>query len=138
VVDDFAALRTARERAVGVEIVDPQGRRPLSLTEAAAAESYQLTQAGFFELRAANGRRELIAVNPDRRESDLSPMPDDVLALWRGRGGESAASTQATSAHADVAVPYGLWWYAMLLLLAAALAESFIGSRYLGTLREQP
>jgi hypothetical protein len=65
-------------------------------------------------------------------------MPDDVLALWRGRGGESAASTQATSAHADVAVPYGLWWYAMLLLLAAALAESFIGSRYLGTLREQP
>jgi hypothetical protein len=138
VVDDFVALRTARERAVGVEIVDPQGRRPLSLTEAAAAESYQLTQAGFFELRAANGRRELIAVNPDRRESDLSPMPDDVLALWRGRGGESAASTQATSAHADVAVPYGLWWYAMLLLLAAALAESFIGSRYLGTLREQP
>jgi hypothetical protein len=30
-----------------------------------------------------------------------------------------------------------LWWYVMLLLFAAAIAESVIASRYLGTLREE-
>jgi hypothetical protein len=138
VVDDFVALRAAKERAVGVEIVDPQGRRPLSLSAAASADSYQMTQAGFFELRSANGRREVIAVNPDRTESDLTPIPADVLALWRGRGATAPGEPPSAAVRADVSVPYGLWWYAMLLLLAAALAESFVGSRYLGTLREQP
>lgn len=136
VVDDFITLRTAKARAVAVEITDPRGRRPLSLREAASADSFQLTQAGFFELRAANGRRDLVAVNTDRRESDLTPMPDDVLALWRGSEAMAPRTAQAR-ARADASVPYGLWWYAMLLLLITALVESLIGSRYLGTPQEQ-
>src|SRR5579862_6926339 len=136
VVDDFVSLRTARERAVAVEVIDPNGRRPLSLSEAASAESFQLTQAGFFELRAANGRRHLVAVNADRRESDLTPIPDDVLALWRGPGA-APPRTADTRTRADASVPYDLWWYAMLLLLVTALAESFIGGRYLSTPQER-
>ena len=57
-VDSFLELRTAKEQAVGVEVVDPNGRRPLSLNEATTAQSYQLTQAGFYQLRLANGRQE--------------------------------------------------------------------------------
>jgi hypothetical protein len=165
-VDDVVALRTAREQAVGVEVVDPSGKRPLSLQEAVASQSYPLTEVGFYEVHLANGRQDLIAVNADRRESDLTPIPDEVLALWRGSAGgagtasESASSRElATTATASTgssggpatlalaasqtraqsaAVPRSLWWYAMFCVLAAALAESVIGGRYLATLRDEP
>ena len=54
----------------------------LSLTEAAKAQSFQLTRAGFYRIRFANGKDALIGVNPDRRESDLQPMSKDLLELW--------------------------------------------------------
>jgi hypothetical protein len=149
-VDEFVELRAGRERAVGVQVVDPRGERLLSLGAGAAAERLQLAHAGFYELHLANGRRDLIAVNPDRRESDLAPMADEVLALWRGsaRSGERAAQSasapgpsEAQSGAGELEGSYlrsrhDLWWYAMALLLAAALAESVAGSRYLGTRRE--
>ena len=86
-VDSFLELRTAKEQAVSVEVIDPDGRRPLSLKEAATAQSYQLTHAGFYQLRLANGRQDVIGVNPDRRESDLDVIPADVLSLWSGNAG---------------------------------------------------
>jgi hypothetical protein len=33
--------------------------------------------------------------------------------------------------------PQSFWWYVMLLVLAAAVAESAVASRYLGTQREE-
>jgi hypothetical protein len=33
--------------------------------------------------------------------------------------------------------PFSVWWYIMLLVLTAALAESWVASRYLGTRREE-
>ena len=142
-VDDVIALRSAKEQAVGVEVVGPSGERPLSLQEAVSSQSYQLSHAGFYEVHLANGRQDLIGVNADRRESDLTPMPEDVLALWRGSdsapaAGSVADATPATRPVAQVtAVPRSLWWYAMLCVLAAALAESAIGGRYLATLRDE-
>ncbi|HEY2590955.1 MAG TPA: hypothetical protein VGI35_05130, partial [Steroidobacteraceae bacterium] len=126
------------------------GERLLSLGAGAAAERLQLAHAGFYELHLANGRRDLIAVNPDRRESDLAPITDEVLALWRGsaRSGEQAAASasapgprEAQAGAGALEEPYmrsrhDLWWYAMAVLLAAVLAESVAGSRYLGTRRE--
>jgi hypothetical protein len=141
-VDSFIDLRTSKEEAVGVEVIDPEGRRPLSLKEATSAQTYQVTQAGFYELRLANGRQDVIGVNPDRRESDLEMLPPDVLSLWTGKGaaaetGEASAAQAAASGPAeDKSKPYGLWWYVMLLALAAALAESWVASRYLGIRRE--
>ncbi len=136
-VDQFVALRAARERGIGVEVIDPEGHRPLSLQAAASVQWLRLTHAGFYELQLANGRSDLIAVNPDRRESDLTPIAPDVLALWRGSSSESASAPAATVAPAAPAAR-SLWWYAMVVLLVAALAESAVGSRYLGTLREGP
>jgi Aerotolerance regulator N-terminal/von Willebrand factor type A domain len=143
-VDDLIALRTAKEQAVGVEIVEPSGQRPLSLQEAVSSQSYQLSHAGFYEVHLANGRQDLIGVNADRRESDLTPIPEDVLALWRGsatgsRPGEATgAAPVAASVSRVTAVPRSFWWYAMLCVLAAALAESVIGGRYLATMRDEP
>ena len=135
-VDEFVALRSGKERGVGVDVVDPEGRRPLSLAASATAQWLQLAHAGFYELRLANGRRDLIAANPDRRESDLTPIPPDVLALWRGTAGSSASPAAVATLEPGNPAARSLWWYAMLVLLLAALVESAVGSRYLGTRRE--
>jgi hypothetical protein len=136
-VDSYLDLRTAKEQAVGVEVIDPNGRRPLSLKEATTAQSYQLTQAGFYQLRLANGRQDVIGVNPDRRESNLDVIPDETLALWRGNTSSAAEQASATGQTQQKSQPYGLWWYLMLLALGAAIAESLLASRYLATQREE-
>jgi hypothetical protein len=137
-VDSALELRTSKDQAVSVEIVDPSGQRPLSLDEAATAESFQLTSSGFYEVRLANGRRDLVAVNPDRRESDLEVVPGDDLALWRGNTGTQPQQTPASAAQFEPAKPRSLWWYAMFLALLAAIAESVVAGRYLAIQREEP
>ncbi|HMC58225.1 MAG TPA: VWA domain-containing protein, partial [Candidatus Solibacter sp.] len=84
-VDAYLELRNAKERAQGVEVTDPEGKRPLTLGEAASAQSFQLTEAGYYQLRLANGRQDLVGVNPDPKESNLDVIPEDVLALWSGK-----------------------------------------------------
>jgi hypothetical protein len=143
VVDSFVQLRNpvnAESGAAGkatVDIVGPDGKRPLTLKEAAAAESFQLERAGFYQIRFANGRDALIAVNPDPRESDLATIPDDVLKLWSGAAGTGPAEAGTESAGQAENNNSALWWWVMLLVLVAALAESGLGSRYLGTQREE-
>ncbi|HWW84875.1 MAG TPA: VWA domain-containing protein, partial [Vicinamibacterales bacterium] len=142
-VDAFLELRTAQDqgadRALGVEVVDPDGHRPLSLTEAATTQSFRLTQAGFYQVRLANGRQEIVGVNPDRRESNLEVMADDVVAAWRGKdqGNKPAAPAVLAGQQSQQQEPVSLWWYIMMLALVAALSESWLGSRYLGTPREE-
>jgi hypothetical protein len=140
-VDAYLELRNAKERAQGVEVTDPEGKRPLTLGEAASAQSFQLTEAGFYQLRLANGRQDEIGVNPDPKESNLDVIPDDLLALWRGKDGQSSqqapAPGQATAPATPQKAPQSLWWYVMLLVLASAVAESVLASRYLGTQREE-
>jgi hypothetical protein len=136
VVDSFLDLRTAQGKqpvsGAGVEVIDPDGRRPLSLKDAAAAQSFRLTEAGFYQIRLANGQQDVVGVNPDRRASNLDVVPADVQALWAG----SAQVPQAASAVAGPApgekTRFSLWWYVMVLAMAAAMAESWLASRYLG------
>jgi hypothetical protein len=141
-VDAYLELRNAKEKAQGVEVTDPEGKRPLTLGEAASAQSFQLTEAGYYQLRLANGRQDEVGVNPDPKESNLDVIPGDVLALWQGKGGESSqqASTAGPASFGTAMpnkTPESFWWYIMLLVFAAALAESALASRYLGTQREE-
>ena len=136
-VDSFVPLRTLRRGnpSAGVEIIDPDGHRALSLTEAAAAQSFQLTRAGFYRIRFANGRDALIGVNPDRRESDLQPIANDLLQLWGEQFRDAGAAPSGYVQEKNTA--HSIWWYVMLLVLVAAVAESIVASRYLGTQREE-
>jgi hypothetical protein len=134
-VDSLVELRTGNQSGVSVEVIGPNGEKALSLNQAASAKAFPLTQAGFYEFRRADGHADLIGVNPDRRESDLDVIPDDVLSLWRAgssrpEGVSAGASTQVEQ-H-----PRDLWWFVMLFVLAAAVAESLLASRYLRELRE--
>ena len=139
-VDAYLELRNAKGQTQGVEITDPQGKRPLTLGQAAAAQSFQLSQAGYYQIRFANGRQDEIAVNPDPRESNLDVMPEEVLSLWRGGGAQDASLQQASTAAQPGPprkTPQSLWWYLMLLALAVVVAESVVASRYLGVQREE-
>jgi len=140
-VDAYLELRNAKEQAQGVEVTDPEGKRPLTLGEAASAQSFQLTEAGYYQLRLANGRQDEVGVNPDPKESNLDVIPEDVLALWQGKGGQSSqeasAPSQSTNPAAPKKTPQPLWWYVMLFALLAGVAESVVASRYLGTQREE-
>jgi hypothetical protein len=136
-VDAYLELRNAKEKGQGVEVTDPDGKRPLTLGEAASAQSFQLTEAGYYQLRLANGRQDLVGVNPDPKESNLDVISDDVLALWQGKGGpEASQSTAPPVREAPSRTRESFWWYVMLLVLASAVAESVLASRYLGTQRE--
>jgi len=140
-VDAYLELRKAGEQSGGaqaVEVTDPEGKRPLTLKEAASAQSFQLTEAGYYQVRLADGRRDEVGVNPDARESNLELIPEDVLALWQGsRGGESPRVASEVAATTAGRTPQSFWWYVMLLVLAAAVAESAVASGYLGTQREE-
>jgi hypothetical protein len=107
------------------------------LSEAASAQSFQLTEAGYYQLRLANGRQNEVGVNPDPRESNLDVIPADVLALWQGKGGTSSQEVSAPGRATTNRTPQTLWWYLVLLGLAFALGESALASRYLGTQREE-
>lgn len=140
VVDSFVQLRGAAEPAgvaASVEVIDPDGRRPLSLGEARTMQSFRLERSGFYQIRFANGRDAVIGVNPDRRESNLEPLGKDMQDLWSAGSG-SKGTEPAGSAPVQVkAHPLSLWWYVMLLALVVALAETALASDYLGTQREE-
>ena len=140
IVDTFIPLRAATE-AVGetanVEVIDPDGRRPLSLNEARTAQTLRLRRAGFYQLRLADGHEAVMGVNPDRRESDLTPMAADVQQLWSGSSGEAMSLKASDVGDVLQTQRVNLWWYVMLLACLVALAETALASGYMGTQREE-
>ncbi|MCU1321191.1 MAG: hypothetical protein JWM43_840 [Acidobacteriaceae bacterium] len=142
VVDSFVQLRTTgagQTASAGVEVVDPDGKRPLALAEARTVQSFPLTRRGFYQLRFANGKDAVVGVNPDRRESDLAAIPEDVLKLWAGSGGDGGQAMPSLSG-ANIRAKEtanSLWWWVMLLALVAAVAECVVAADHLGTQREE-
>src|SRR5580658_1698832 len=132
-VGSFEELRDNKEKGSSVDVVDPKGGRVFDLRDAATAQNVQFTMAGFYDIRRPNGRNELVAVNSDRRESDLTPAPMEDIKLWQNTangtsGGESASTSEQK--------PVSLWWYVMLAALALALAESLLGNKHLSVDKE--
>jgi hypothetical protein len=132
-VGSFEELRDSKEKGSAVDVVDPKGGRVFDLKEAATAQNVQFTMAGFYDIRRPNGRNELVAVNSDRRESDLTPASAEDLKLWQNTAnGTSGGDSSATSEQK----PVSLWWYVMLAALALAVAESVLGNRHLAVDKE--
>ena len=139
IVDSFVQLRSSSatsEKTTSVEVVDPEGRRPLSLTDARTIQTFRLARAGFYQIRFANGRDAVIGVNPDRKESDLTPITPEMQSLWAG-GKDDRQVTEKTIVPGSKYQQLSLWWYIMLLACLVAVAETLLSSRYLGTQREE-
>jgi len=139
-VDSFVQLRSATEpvgAVTSIEVIDPDGRRPLSLSEARMMQSFRLERAGFYQLRFANRRDAVIAVNPDRRESDLQPWAGDVQLLWSKSSASGASQTAVAAPIESTYRSVSLWWYVMLLALLIALVETVFASGHMGPPREE-
>jgi aerotolerance regulator-like protein/VWA domain-containing protein len=129
-VSSYLDLRTGREPSgAAIEVLDPHGTRAMTLAESARAQNIQLTEQGFYEVRRPSHHDELIAVNPDRRESDFEVISPETLALWQNTG---QGSRVASAASGEVErKPLDFWWYVMILVLALAVAESLVGNKHL-------
>jgi hypothetical protein len=134
-VGSYLDLRTGREPSgAAIEVFDPHGSRAMTLAESAQAQNIQLTQEGFYEVRRPNRHNELVAVNPDRRESDFDVIPPETLALWQNTGQGSRA--HSAGAAGGERKPLDFWWYVMMAVLALAVAESFVGNWHLAVDKE--
>jgi hypothetical protein len=129
--------RLVDDYAEALEVSDPEGKRPPELAAARSVHSFQLADAGYYHLRLADGRQNEIAANTDPKESNLDVIPEDLLDLWKGKGGQSSEQAAANHAQATRKTPQSLWWYVLLFGLFVALAESAVASNYLGTQREE-
>ncbi len=121
-------LRRAKETGEAADVVGPDGKRLLTLKEASTLPSFVPERDGFYEIRHASGQRALVAVNADRRESDLSPVSQETLSLWRNMGSENGPAAAGTPRQETR--PWSLWRYILLFALAASLIESLLASRY--------
>ncbi len=133
-----SVLELSRRRSSGgmVQVFDPQGNRALTLSEAVARDDLILDQVGFYEVRRAE-RSELLAVNPDPLESNLRPLDEDTLDLWRSTGRADSAAAPAAGGESPLKPPpLKIWKFILFLLLAAALVESIVGNRHLNIARE--
>ncbi len=125
VVDGMIPLRKPGDPAAA-EVFDPDGRRLLTLAEAAKATHAAVRREGFFEVRRSEGTF-LVAVNADRRESDFAVIPEETLSLWENTGQGSATGAAASGETARRVLAWPLLAAAMLV----ALAESLVANRYL-------
>jgi hypothetical protein len=114
----------------GGQIFDPSGDPALGLGGGAGA-GVMLDQVGFYEI-AGGGTSELVAVNFDPAESDLTAIGDDTLARWEGLGRAqtpAAVPADAPSGTAQRLTPLAAWLLA--LLLAVIVMESWLGNWHL-------
>jgi len=134
----YLDLRTSGEKAGAVEVIGPNGQRALSLAEAAKAQGLTLSSEGFYDVRRPNGQRELAAVNPDRKESNLEIIPEETIQLWQNTGTGGPATTPEAAGARTATEPrtVDLWWYVLLAALSLAIAESVVGNRYLSKDKE--
>jgi len=131
-VDSYVELRAGDGKGAAAEVLGPDGKRMLSLEEATKARNFALDREGFFEIKTAAGRRSLVAVHADRRESDLAPIPAETLDLWKGTGSsDPTPGGGGAGAAGGTDQPWGLWPYILLLLLGVAVAESVVADGFL-------
>jgi hypothetical protein len=113
----------------GAQIFDPSGEAALGL--GAGSDDVLLDQVGFYEV-VGGGSSEVVAVNFDARESDLTPVDPPTLERWRGLGvrpGEQAAPAAVSAT--DERVPSSLGPLLVMLLLVFVVVESLVGNWHL-------
>ena len=130
-VGSYVDLRTVKEKNVPVTIIGPGDKRVLSLAESAKATTFQFPSEGFFDIRRDNGREELAAVNPDRRESDFAILPADTIKLWKNTGIASRSEAGSSASQNKRDENAELWWWVLALLAVLAVAESVLGNRHM-------
>jgi len=128
-----AMVATGLTGSSGGQIFDPQGKRVLDLNAATSSERFEPTQAGFYEIRGDNGPRWL-AVNVDRRESDLTRIVAIAVQRWRALA--ATATVDPDSGQQPAAPRQSLGYFLLLLAAVLAIVELLMANHYLRVHRE--
>ncbi len=117
-------------------VVDPAGRSvPL---DASRGEAFEVTMPGFYEVRTGGGTDgppNLVAVNVDLAESDLTAVdPATVATALAGAGSARTSSAGVAAAPRDDVTEQSqrLWWYLLLTGMLLLVAESVLANRMSG------
>jgi len=107
----------------------------LSLSDTTQAQDIALNKTGFYRVITPGGE-VLVAVNPDRRESDLTVMDAQVLQNWQNVVAEAAGTgEQALDTGGEIAAEdmeeREIWRFFLILLVIIVLAESYLGNQHL-------
>ena len=124
---------TLAVRALGLsggQIFDPRGEAALGL--GAGSDDVLLDQVGFYEV-VGGGTTEVVAVNFDPRESDLTVIDAATLERWRGLGIRpgGVATPVAVNMAAGETVPTSWGPWLVILLLILVVVESAVGNWHL-------
>ena len=139
-VDSYVQLRSPADSASehgSVEVIGPDGRRPLSLSEARTAQTLRLEKAGFYQIRLCERTRHAHRSQPGPPRIRSAA---DRRMMCSGCGAEALPAAHRKLkplAHEEGYRSVSLWWYVMLLAFITALAEMSFASRYMGTQREE-
>lgn len=127
------------QAAAAGQVIDPQGKNLLSLSDSQRARSVKLATQGFYEVVTAAGS-SLVAVNAVPDESNLMPMSGDELNNWQMAlaAQRQDVATSVAAAAANKPSGFELWHWLLILLTLAVLAESLLGNTYVFRRVETP
>jgi hypothetical protein len=114
------------------QVIDPEGLDLLSLAETHRSQDIKLNKTGFYEIYTADSE-DLVAVNADIRESDISIMSEQAISAWRDAMAEPV-QTSATAGPVNIDQDSIEIWHILLLIMGiVVLAESILGNKYIGS-----
>ncbi len=103
----------------GGQIFDPDGNAALGIAAAGAGNEVLVDHIGFYEI-LGGGLTELVAVNLDPNESDLTPVEPNAIERWRGINAGAQAAAGGGSLDLAPTEPTPLWpWVLGLVALGA-------------------
>lgn len=133
-----SALPLEQATAAG-QVIDPQGKNLLSLSDSQQARSVKLEMQGIYEVVTASGS-SLVAVNTVPDESNLMPMSEEEFANWQQvlSAQPQHAMNEGSVVSSDLPKGYELWHVLLVLLALFVLAESLLGNTYVSRRVEAP
>ena len=109
-------------------VLTPSGKRvPL---EDEGSEVVELTEQGFYELRARDRDVVVVAANVDTAEADLTPMDPKEIALAAGGAGGARGSGSGTPLTPEAQERnQRLWWYLLVAGMLLLGADTLMSNR---------
>lgn len=114
----------------GGQIFDPNGDAALGIAAAGSGNEVLLDQIGFYEV-LGGGSTELVAVNLDPNESDLTPMEPNAVERWVDLNTGRLEGSGAADLELAPAEPTPLWPWVLGLLIVVVFVESWVGNWHL-------
>ena len=133
-VGSAVPLRQSKSHNASADVIGPDGKHEIALSDATRIMTFNPAREGFYDIHQASGTRLLLAVYADRRESNLTQVPQETLNLWRNTSNGALA---AETGPVVTKIPFSLWRYILALLLMAAVVESIFAARYLSSEERQ-